>query len=148
MLSLQRIRKSIHCHYWKESQFIATIATPTWEIELSNCPNSDSNNACFTNKPICQMISEPDAQSKFRCEHICVLSSCEICVLSGWEISTRMRCQLVSGEKSDIWRICVKSQNNIYFFIFLDESKKIVDFFYCKSCLSIKPKVCVAKSEV
>ena len=44
---------------------------------------TDSNNACFTNKPMRQIISEPDAQSKFRCEHICVLSGCENCGLSG-----------------------------------------------------------------
>ena len=45
------------------------------------------------------------------------------------QIAQNCLCQLVSGEK--VWHmtyLCEKS-NNIYFFIFLDESKKIVGFF-------------------
>ena len=49
------------------------------------------------------------------------------------QIAQNCLCQLVSGEK--VWHmtyLCEKS-NNIYFFIFLDESKKIVGFFFIAS---------------
>ena len=38
-------------------------------------------------------------------------------------------------KKSDIWRICVKSQNNIYILYSWMKLRKSWIFFYCKLCL-------------